>query len=83
MKLLVDILVQVGKCQSVADVPPQVKELLQKCNKKSTERVEEEIMNKYLNSTKSIIDKQISDLRSQQMSGKGIEIISDDQKQQI
>lgn len=35
VKLLVDILVQVGKCKSIADVPPQVSQLLQKCNRKS------------------------------------------------
>jgi len=40
-------------------------------------------LNKYLNSTKSIIDKQIGTLRSQQMSEKELEMISDDQKQQI
>jgi len=36
-----------------------------------------------LNSTKSIIDSQISDLRSLKLSDKDVEVISDDQKQQI
>ena len=36
-----------------------------------------------MNSTKSIIDSQIGDLRSQKLSDKDVEGISDDQKQQI
>ena len=40
VKSLVDILVQVGRCHSVDDVPAQVSQLLRWCNKKSDQTVE-------------------------------------------
>jgi hypothetical protein len=64
VKLLVDILVQIGTCSSVADVPPQVSQLLLQCNKKSDQTVEKEILGRFLSSTKSIIEKQIAELRT-------------------
>jgi hypothetical protein len=64
VKLLVDVLVQVGKCQSIADVPPQVSMLLQQINRKSDQTVEQEILNRYLNETKRIIDDQINELKN-------------------
>jgi hypothetical protein len=57
VKSLVDILIQVGMCSSVADVPAQVSQLLQQCNKKSDQTVEREILGKFLSSTKLSIDK--------------------------
>ena len=67
VKLLVDILIQVGKCKSVSDVPQDVAHLLQLCNLKSSHEVEQDILDKYLGTTKQIIDNQISDLRTQQL----------------
>ena len=80
MKLLVDVLVQVGKCNSIADVPAQVSKLLQQCNKKSDITVEREILDRYLSSTKSAIDKQINDMIN---TGKSVQSVTEDQKQQI
>ena len=83
MKLLVDILAQIGICSSVADVPSQVSQLLLQCNKKSDQTVEKEILGKFLSSTKSIIEKQIAELRTSSQSGKELPMISEKQKQQI
>lgn len=57
IKSLVDILIQIGMCNSPEDVPVQVSKLLQLVNKKSDQTVEKEILAKYLQSTKNIIDK--------------------------
>lgn len=52
VKLLIDILVQLGLCQTIHDVPTQIATLLQKCNKKSDQTVEQEILDKYLTHAK-------------------------------
>ena len=65
VKLLVDVLIQVGKVQTIADIPIQVTQLLHQCNRKSDQTVEQEILNKYLNETKKVIDEQIDILKQQ------------------
>ena len=40
VKLLIDVMVQVGKCQSLADVPTQITQLLKLCNMKSDQTIE-------------------------------------------
>lgn len=62
VKLLVDVLIQVGWCHSLEDVPAQVGQLLLECNRKSDQAVEQEILEKFLADTKRIIDTQIREL---------------------
>lgn len=50
------MLVQVGICHSVNDVPEHARELLQRCNKKSDPSVERDILDKFLMTTKMAIE---------------------------
>ena len=56
VKMFVDILIQIGMCNSIDDVPESITQLLLMCNKKSDQQVETEILNNYLKETKAMID---------------------------
>jgi len=64
VKLLVDVLVKLGRCNSVDDVPAQINRLLQICNKRSDQAVEQEILDRFLRVTKTIIDDQVDELNA-------------------
>jgi len=66
IKLLVDVLLQVGSSHSMEDIPTSVSQLLLECNRASDQSVEQEILDKFLVDTKRIIETQIHDLRAHQ-----------------